>query len=130
MTNTETPPRRTRQRALIDDVLADTDQWLTAQHVHQLLVHRGQPVGLTTVYRTLTAMADRGQIDVARSGQEVTYRLCSKYHHHHLTCRNCGRAVEISATPLEDWATAVASQHGYTSVEHTIEISGLCPACA
>jgi len=126
MTNTD---RHTRQRGLIAAALADTDQWLTAQQVHRLLADGGQPVGLATVYRTLTTMAATGQVDVVRAGDKMAYRRCSPSHHHHLTCRNCGRTVEIAAPPLEVWASAVAAEHGYGSIDHIVELTGLCPSC-
>jgi len=132
MTSTEaspSSPRQTRQRALIASALADTDQWLTAQQVHHSLVASGQSVGLATVYRTLAAMASAGQVDATRTGGEQAYRRCSPDHHHHLTCRHCGRTVEITAPPLERWAAAVASEYGFGEIDHIIEITGVCPTC-
>jgi len=143
MTNTETPsehldrpPRRTRQRQLVASVFDGIDQWLTAQQVHHQLAQQGDPVGLATVYRTLTALADAGELDARHahgSGAttpEWSYRRCSSQHHHHLTCRNCGRTVEIAAPPIEAWAAEVAQTHGYTTIEHVIEVTGLCPECS
>jgi len=131
MTSTEArvPLRRTRQRALVWQALEGADQLLTAQQVHRLLVDGGQPVGLATVYRALASMAAAGEVDTVRTGNEVAYRRCSRGHHHHLTCRACGRAVEIAAPPLEQWAASVAAEHGFSSAGHIIEITGLCPAC-
>ena len=141
MTSTETPsrevvraPRRTRQRRLVVSVFDGTDQWLTAQQVHRQLAQQGSPVGLATVYRTLTALADAGELDAVHAhgsaaNPEWQYRHCSTQHHHHLTCRNCGRTVEIAAPPIEAWAAEVAKTHGYTAIEHVIEVTGLCPAC-
>lgn len=129
MTNIEdTHVRRTRQRSLIDDVLASSDSWLTAGQVHQLLVQKGRPVGLATVYRSLASLAAVGQVDVVRMGQEVGYRRCSPSHHHHLTCRCCGHTVEINE-PMESWAVATAAEYGYTNLQHIIEITGVCPHC-
>lgn len=131
MTSTETPSagmRHTRQRSLVASVLDATDQWLTAQQVHHRLVERGQPVGLATVYRTLTAMAEAGEIDAIHT-MEWSYRRCSREHHHHLTCRRCGRTVEVAAPPLEDWANQVAAANGYSDIGHVIELSGVCPSC-
>jgi len=130
------PPRRTRQRQLVASVFDATDQWLTAQQVHRQLAEQGNPVGLATVYRTLTALADAGELDAVHAhGSGATtpewqYRRCSTHHHHHLTCRNCGRTVEIAAPPIESWANEVAKTHGYTAIEHVIEVTGLCPACS
>ena len=142
MTNTELPsrevdrpPRRTRQRDLVASVFDATDAWLTAQQVHRQLADRGEPVGLATVYRTLTSLADAGDLDARHahgSGTatpEWSYRRCSAHHHHHLTCRNCGRTVEIGAPPIEAWASEVAKTHGYKAIDHVIEVSGLCPDC-
>jgi len=128
MTSTN-QPRSTRQRRAIDELLASTNQLMTAQQIHQQLSRRGEAVGLATVYRTLTAMVESGDADAVRIGQELAYRRCSATHHHHLTCRNCGQTVEISAPPLELWARTVAQEHHYEAVEHVIEISGLCPSC-
>jgi len=126
MTSTD---RHTRQRGLIAAALADTDQWLTAQQVHRRLVESGQPVGLATVYRTLASLVATGQVDAVRAGDGMAYRRCSPSHHHHLTCRHCGRTVEIAAPPLERWAQAVAAEHGYDSIDHIVEITGRCPGC-
>jgi Fur family ferric uptake transcriptional regulator len=30
---------------------------------------------------------------------------------------------------VETWASRVAREHGYTAVEHTVEVFGLCPEC-
>jgi len=127
---TSTEPRRTRQRTHIGSVLDGTDQWLTAQQVHGRLAAQGQTVGLATVYRTLAALASTGDVDVQRLGDETAYRRCSASHHHHLTCRACGATVEVEAPDLEAWADGVASAHGYADIDHVVEITGLCPACA
>jgi len=122
-------PRRTKQRAVIAAAFDCTNQWMTAQQVHQHLIESGQPVGLATVYRTLAGLAEAGEIDIRRTETEATYRRCSPTHHHHLTCCRCGATVEFSALPMEQWTAAVAAEHGYTFTRHVIEISGVCPSC-
>jgi Fur family ferric uptake transcriptional regulator len=57
----------------------------------------------------------------------VVYRRCtSGAHHHHLVCRECGRTVEVEGPAVERWADAVAAQHGFRDVSHTLEIFGTC----
>jgi Fur family ferric uptake transcriptional regulator len=51
-------------------------------------------------------------------------------HHHHLTCRTCGRSVEVEGRAVEQWAEKVAAEAGFTEVDHTVELFGLCPECA
>lgn len=62
---------------------------------------------------------------------EAIYRLCEREeHHHHLVCRSCGLTVEFEAPDIEDWAAKLAAQHNFSEVRHTLEIFGLCAACA
>jgi Fur family transcriptional regulator, ferric uptake regulator len=124
--------RRTRQRVAVDEVLDEVDDFVSAQELHQMLRARGSQVGLATVYRALQTLADDGRVDVLRSDAgEAVYRRCDQPdHHHHLVCRSCGAAVEISRPAVEAWAEDVARAHGYIDVTHTVEIFGLCPRCA
>jgi len=119
--------RSTRQRNAVISLLEDVNEFRSAQELHALLRERGDGVGLTTVYRTLQALADAGEVDVMRPpGGEHLYRRCSQGHHHHLVCRVCGRTVEVEGPAVEQWAERVAAEHGYTDVSHTVEIFGTC----
>jgi Fur family transcriptional regulator, ferric uptake regulator len=129
MTSTEIR-RPTRQRRAVSAALESVDDFRSAQEIHDLLRRRGDNVGLTTVYRTLQALADAGEIDVLRSADgESLYRRCSTGHHHHLVCRSCGRTVEVEGPTVERWAERVASEHGYVEVSHTLEVFGTCGSC-
>ncbi|HEY1179764.1 MAG TPA: Fur family transcriptional regulator [Phytomonospora sp.] len=128
--STQTLTRSTRQRTAVLDLLGEIDEFRSAQDLHALLRERGAKVGLTTVYRTLQALADAERIDVMRlPGGEHLYRRCSQGHHHHLVCRSCGRTVEVAGPAVERWADKVAAEHGFTDVAHTLEIFGTCGGC-
>jgi Fur family ferric uptake transcriptional regulator len=122
--------RSTRQRTALIGLLSELDGFHSAQQLHELLARRGERVGLTTVYRTLQALADAEEIDVLTAGGENVYRQCSRGHHHHLVCRHCGRTVEVEGPTVERWADRVAAEHGYAEISHTLEIFGTCPTCA
>src|SRR4051795_8012471 len=122
--------RRTRQRAAVEEVVRELSEFRTAQQIHDDLRHRGDGVGLTTVYRNLQLMADAGELDAIRTTDgETAYRRCSGGHHHHLVCRSCGRTVEVSGPAVERWASAVADEHGFREVSHDLEIFGTCSSC-
>jgi len=131
MTETGSPARRsTRQRTAVNDFLGELEEFRTAQQLHDELRRSGNSIGLTTVYRTLQGMAETGDVDVIRTGDgEAAYRRCSTGHHHHLVCRSCGRAVEVSGPAVEHWANAVAAEHGFREVSHDLEIFGTCSNC-
>jgi Fur family ferric uptake transcriptional regulator len=122
--------RATKQRAAISALLEKLDDFRSAQDLHDELRRRGEGIGLTTVYRTLQALAEAGEIDVLRTAAgEASYRRCSDTHHHHLVCRRCGRTVEVEGPAVEHWAERVAAEHGFAEIDHTVEIIGLCAAC-
>ena len=124
--------RLTRQRTAIEALLADVDDFRSAQQLHELLVARGARTGLATVYRTLQSLVDDGEVDALRATSgEVVYRRCDqRSHHHHLVCRSCGRTVEVEGPSVEAWAIAVGAEHGFRDIEHTLELFGTCAPCA
>lgn len=124
--------RMTRQRSAVTEVLDETEEFRSAQQLHDLLRERGETIGLATVYRTLQALADAGTVDVLRTAEgENLYRRCeTDHHHHHIVCRECGYTVEIDGPGVEAWAGEVGAKHGFTSIEHVVEIFGLCAECA
>lgn len=123
-------PRSTRQRSAVRDVLEATHEFRSAQDLHTELRQRGDTISLATVYRTLAMLHENQEIDqLVNDDGEARYRRCSGGHHHHLICRSCGQTVEIEGPAPEGWAERVGEAHGYTRILHTIELSGLCPAC-
>jgi Fur family ferric uptake transcriptional regulator len=121
--------RSTRQRRAVAAQLEATDDFRSAQEIHEALRRDGEAVGLATVYRALQAMADAGEVDVLTHSGEAVYRRCSETHHHHLVCRDCGRTVEIKGPAVERWTTSIAEEHGYRDVSHALELFGICPDC-
>ena len=123
--------RNTKQRAEVVGLLDELDEFRSAQELHAQLRDQKAAVGLTTVYRTLQALVDAGEVDTVRlpSGEQL-YRRCSRTHHHHLVCRECGRTVEVVGPAVEKWTSRIAAQHGFTEVSHTLEIVGICDGCS
>ena len=121
----------TRQRTAVAEALSLAEGFTSAQALHDRLRRDGHSVGLTTVYRHLQALSESGEVDVLRTADgESAYRACAADdHHHHLVCRTCGATVEVSGPAVETWAEAVAREHGYSDVSHTLEIFGTCAAC-
>jgi Fur family transcriptional regulator, ferric uptake regulator len=119
----------------VRDALQHAGGFRSAQDVYAVLRAGGGSVGLSTVYRHLQSLVDDGVVDVIQTPEgEATYRYCGdagdRNHHHHLVCRQCGRTEEIEGRAVERWAGEVAEQHGYTDVDHTVELFGRCAECA
>lgn len=129
---TPKPARQTKQRAAVIEALQAMPRFVSAQELHGALRASGEGTGLTTVYRHLQALVAEGAIDVLRPEDgEARYRICADTgHHHHLVCRTCGNSVEVDGPAVETWADRIAAQHGYSDVQHTLEIFGTCADCA
>jgi Fur family ferric uptake transcriptional regulator len=135
MTTPTTPAnaqRSTRQKRALGALLASADDFRSAQDLHAQLRAAGDPVGLTTVYKNLRSLADRGALDTVRTEDgEILYRRCrTDDHHHHLVCRICGHTVEVAGPAVEQWAEQMAASEGFADVRHTVEIVGTCGRCA
>ena len=131
---TPTKHRATRQGGAVRDALKDAGGFRSAQDVYAALRTEGATVGLSTVYRHLQALADDGVVDAIQTPDgETSYRFCGEAgdgHHHHLVCRICGRAEEVEGPAIERWASTVAAAHGYSDVDHTVELFGTCASCS
>lgn len=123
--------RVTKQRVAVSAAMDTIEDFVSTQELYRLLHKRGESVSLATVYRILQSLADEGKVDVLRNDEgEAIYRRCTAdTHHHHLLCRHCGKTVEIEAPAVEKWASRIAADHGFTAVDHTVEIFGRCPQC-
>ncbi len=113
-------------------LLDRTDEFTSAQDLHARLRAAGERIGLATVYSQLRALAAAGEIDSLRAESgEALYRRCgSPVHHHHLVCRRCGRTVELDAPELEALARRLGEEHGFSDLDHVVEITGLCAECS
>jgi len=125
------PLRMTRQRYSVLEQLRTSGGFQSAQQIHADLAASGVQIGLATVYRSLTALSASHEIDILKTADgETLYRHCAtQKHHHHLVCRQCGTAKEISGPSLENFLAGVAKNNEFFDLEHVIEIWGTCYEC-
>jgi len=123
--------RNTWQKTAVLEQLSNTDEFVSAQELHQKISQSGKKLGLTTVYRALTEMVEQGMADsLSISDGEMRYRICTPEHHHHLICRVCGKTVEFDMPGFEELALEVAKANGFTELSHQIELFGVCAGCS
>ena len=121
--------RPTRQRLSVLGSLRDRPDAVTAQDLHAELRAAGEGIGLTTVYRTLTALSDAGLLDVFTRDGEQAFRRCGDVHHHHLLCETCNKVEELSSDEVEEWVHRAAERHGFSVTGHRADIFGICGDC-
>lgn len=123
--------RNTPQREAVRIALAGAEGFVSAQGLHEVLRAQGSSIGLATVYRSLATLAQDGDADTLQSPEgENLFRACATTaHHHHLICRRCGATRELEARVVEDWAQRVGAEHGFTEIDHVVDLFGLCAEC-
>ena len=131
MTEIAPPRRNTWQREAVRAALAEARGFVSAQQLHQALREAGSTIGLATVYRALASLAESGEADSLQSPEgENLFRSCAmEGHHHHLICRRCGDTRELAASVVEEWAKRVGAEHGFSDIEHVVDLFGVCALC-
>ncbi|RMI46699.1 Fur family transcriptional regulator [Streptomyces triticirhizae] len=123
--------RTARRRVAVESVLADHEEFVSARQLHSLATLQGVRVGLTTVYRALREMEERGRADVVldESGERLYRMRAADGHQHYLICRSCGTSRAIDSSALEDWVERVGKDSDFAALEHLVQLSGVCAPC-
>lgn len=84
-----------------------------------------------TIYRALSSLTNRGKVHRLESLN--AFVACQYDDHQHAwimsICDNCGAVDEIVSPDLLNALSGVASESGFLSCRHIIEIYGLCATC-
>jgi Fur family zinc uptake transcriptional regulator len=85
-----------------------------------------------TVYRALDFLLENGLIHRIESRNAFVGCSDPRHPHHgqHLICRRCGSVTEIADAAIRGAVRTAAASVGFTVEGQTIEISGVCAACA
>ncbi|MEV5507692.1 transcriptional repressor [Streptomyces orinoci] len=86
----------------------------------------GEAVGLSTVCRTLTALAEAGRADVFRdtSGERLFRHCPGPDHRHYPICTERGLSLPVESGPVEKRADRIARTSGFTDVRHARTAAG------
>ena len=118
-----------RQRVL--EIIWQSHRPLGAYAILEVLSHEGHSPAPPTVYRALEFLLTHGLVH--RLSSLNAFIGCSRPGHsgagQFLLCTACGTAAELNDNAIERAIEHSAAAEGFTSQEHTVEISGLCPHC-
>jgi Fur family transcriptional regulator, ferric uptake regulator len=124
--------KSTKQRDTILDCFLSCDQHLSTEELYLKLKESMPGIGFATVYRTLKLFAESG---IAREiqfgdGQTRYEHLHAGEHHDHLVCTRCGAILEFENETIEKLQFEVARDHGFTIINHKLELYGICKNCS
>lgn len=131
--------RMTAQRRLILDLLQSDPSHPTADEIYLLAKHSDPSLNLSTVYRTLNWLEERGFVNPRRFDDNHSHkhfdpvqdRADEQVHFH---CRRCDRVIEFAAPQVEPLVgqikDEIARQYGLQIQEAALVLTGLCDECA
>jgi Fe2+ or Zn2+ uptake regulation protein len=84
----------------------------------------------SSVFRAVAGMEREGLVDRIDLGDGKAHFELREDHHEHIKCDSCGRVVGVPGCILENAASEVANDTGFTVTSHQVLFSGICPDCA
>ncbi|MBU1749341.1 MAG: transcriptional repressor [Chloroflexi bacterium] len=124
--------RVTPQRALLLEILRDSEGHLDADEIYRRARHRHPRISLSTVYRTLSQLKDQGLVRELHFDEDHHhYELCDtgECKHYHLYCVDCGAVVEFESPLVSELTRQLAREYNFEIVDCRVTVSGHCSAC-
>lgn len=126
--------RPTRPRcAMIDQIAAwaADGKEFTSEALWHAAQERAPWIGRSTAFRTVEVLAELGFLDrvTFADGSERYHAVQPGTHHHHLTCEQCHRIVDIDACLPPSLLDRIAQASGFALSGHRLELFGQCPDC-
>lgn len=120
--------RSTRQRIAIRRAFEGAGRPLNAQEVLEAAKQYAPTLGIATVYRALRGLTEEGELTMVElPGEPPRYEPASLAHHHHFSCRTCGRLFELTHC-VGDFAGLTPP--GFVTEAHELVLYGRCESCA
>ena len=120
--------RSTKQRRAIQETLGASGRPLSPKEIVDLAQEKGEVLSLTTVYRSLKILVEKGDLaTVELPGQPARYEASGLDHHHHFHCDECDRMFDVPGCPSDVHSLA---PEGFVATHHELILKGLCPSCS
>jgi Fur family ferric uptake transcriptional regulator len=115
--------RMTGQRLTILRVLASAGDHPDVVELHRRVVEADPQIALSTVYRTLRLLNDKGLLarHAFRDGRS-RYESADAEHHDHLINVRTGQVIEFRSEEIERLQAEIARRLGYRLVDHRLEL--------
>lgn len=119
--------RVTPGRVAVLELLAESPTPLSTKDILGKVRH--VQLDQATIYRMLTALREKGVVQLVNMEHDHTHwELAS--HHHHAVCEQCGAIVDISKCDLHKLEEDIKKVSGFSVLHrHSLEFFGLCTKC-
>lgn len=102
------------------------------QSINEIIKKAEGNVDRVSVYRCVELFEKLGIVNRIYIGWKYKLELSETFieHHHHMSCLDCGKAIDIKDTKyIDEFINEVSKREGFTPKRHTFEITGYCNNC-
>lgn len=123
--------KNTKCRAAILEIMEQNGQPVTADRLFRQLIEKGLTVSLSTVYRTLEALAANNIVTKLNimGEDKAFYEYSPMGHRHYLVCLGCKEIRAIDYCPLQAYEETLKTETDYEIFGHKLHFYGYCPEC-
>ena len=123
-------PRLTSARKAILELLEAEDTHLSALELHAALKERLPSINLSTVYRSMDYLVEKGFISVSDIGTgSPVYEILQDDIHHHIVCEQCGTIEDIAHEVIAPLFETIHNETNYKLTTNHLVIFGVCSSC-
>jgi Fur family ferric uptake transcriptional regulator len=123
--------RATHGRIAIVRLLDGSKVPLTLADIHEKV--RAEGCDFATVFRFISILEEKQLVErVAWIDGTTRHEIRARdgqHHHHYLICRTCNKVEPIEDCVVEALENQIAKERGYAGISHSLQLSGVCPAC-
>lgn len=121
--------RMTPQRQLVIDAVRALGH-ATPEQICAQVQATAPAVNITTIYRTLELLERIGLVRHTHLGHGAPTYSEQDHQHVHLVCHHCGAVVEAPTDLMDQLATRLREESGFTLDATHVALSGRCTQCA
>jgi Fur family transcriptional regulator, ferric uptake regulator len=123
--------RLTPQRDMIIAAIENSSNHISAEEIYASVVAKYPHVNISTVYRTLELLKEKGLVTETDLGNgRVSYHPSGKGQHHHLVCHECGAIIDLDETAFVDLKEMLRTKYRFLADLKHLAIFGRCLKCS
>ena len=116
----------TDQRKIIAKVMSESHDHPDVDKLYRRVSKVDSKISIATVYRTVKLFEESGILTKHEfKGDKARYEELNEGHHDHLIDIKSGEIIEFVDDEIEKLQKKVAEKHGYTLVDHKLELYGV-----
>ena len=122
--------RVTPAKRAVVEVLARSDDHLTADDLINRVTAAFPATAASTIYRVLQQLEDIGAVEHVHPGRGPAFYHLREVGHAHLVCQDCGAITDVPDVLLAGLRDQALDRYGFTVDTHHAAVLGRCSACA